>query len=485
MLPGAVIEAEPASRMRRKTERPGRAGGGDPVSHRTPLIVAFVLVLSTFLAPRGHAQESLVSIDAEGKIDRIDLRLERKLMLFPDYPDFREARLFRLADSSFVLEIGYGPEGKLSRVRLPMTVPEVESLRQKVTDAVAVRAPQAVLERGGRTKLLVGTTILSLGFYGWACPVAFNAKGGSEVVGLYMLTAGTTMVLPIILTRDRNVSDASATLALYGATRGIAHGIMLDILFSGGDEDGRDLTTAAWLASMTEGVVGYTIADRSQMTKGHAEMIGAGGDAGMLLAAGAATLTEAKDGGAAGIGLAGAGLGMFGGHLLADDGRFTRGDSYLFRAAGTLGALLGVTAASAFDPEDDQDKAYTACAMTGGVAGLAYGTGLARKTNLTGAEGVMLNVGMLGGGLLGLGIMVLAEPETDSGFPYLIASSVGATTGFAIAYHFVAPGTEEVGGGPSWDLELAPQMAESAGAAGHRNGVGRSLGLSLRLRSTF
>ena len=245
------------------------------------------------------------------------------------------------------------------------------------------------------------------------------------------------------------------------------------------------MTAAAWFASMTEGVAGYAIADRSEMTKGHAEMIGAGGDAGTLLAAGAAILSKTRDKETAGILLAGAGLGMFGGHRLAADGQFTRGDSYLFRAAGTLGALIGTTVASAFDPQVNEEEIYTACAMSGGVAGLAYGARLARKTNLTGTEGVMLNVGMLGGGLLGLGIMVLGDPKTDSGFPYQIATSVGAATGFAVAYHFVAPGTEDVGGGPAWDLELAPQMAESSGAAGHRGGIGRSVGLSLRLRSTF
>ncbi len=399
-----------------------------------------LLVLTTLLAPVARGQESLVSIDEAGKLDRIDVRLEQKLQLFPDYPEFREARLFRLADSSFVLEIEYGPEGKLSRVRLPMTASEVESLRRKVTETVAARVPMAIRDRSGRKKLIVDSMILSLGFYGWACPVTFEVDNGSQAGGLYLLTAGATMILPIVLTRNRDVSEASATLAWFGATRGIVHGAMLGLLLSNGDDDGREVLGASWVTSMAEGVIGYAIADRTRMTEGHAEMIGAGGDAGILIGAAAIGVTKAKDDGSAGLVLAGGGLGMATGHWLAADGRFTTGDAYLFRGAGTLGALLGVTAFSAFDPKKNEERIGSACAMAGGIAGLAYGTHLARKTSLTGSEGVMMNVGMLGGGLLGVGIMVLANPSGDNELPYLLAASAGATAGFGIAYPLHRPG---------------------------------------------
>jgi hypothetical protein len=457
------------------------------------MILPLLLLLLISFTHAARGQEVLVPIDKQGRLERIDLRLEQKLRLFPDYRDFREARLFQLADSSYVLEIAYGPEGRLSRSRLPMTLAEVETLRRNVSGAVALRAPQAVLDQDGRTKLLIGTTILSLGYYGWAFPVAIDASGGSEVLGLYMLTAGTAMILPIVLTKEQDVTDAASTLCLYGATRGIIHGTLVHLLFTNGNGEGRSAVTAGWLASMAEGVIGFAIADREKMTKGHAEMIGAGGDAGMLLGLGAAILSEPEDAGTAGIVLAGSAAGMIGGHMLAADGRFTRGDSYLFRGGGTLGSLLGVTLASAFDlrkKDDDgdsqsNDKVYVACAMAGGVAGLAYGTGLARKTNLTGAEGVMVNVGMLGGGLLGLGVMVLAGSNTESGFPYLMASSVGATAGFALAYRLVAPGTDEAENGPSWNLEISPRMAGLAGSAERNRASNLDPVLSLCLSCQF
>ncbi len=439
-----------------------------------------LLVLTILLAGAARGQESLVPIDETGRLDRIDVRLEQRLQLFPDYPEFREARLFRLADSSFVLEIEYGPEGRLSRVRLPMTASDVESLRRKVTETVAARAPMAVRDRSGRKKLIVNSMILSLGYYGWACPATFEIENGSQAGGLYLLTAGTTMILPIVLTRNRDVSEASATLAWFGATRGIVHGAMLGLLLSNGDEDGRQVLTASWVTSMAEGVIGYAIADRTRMTAGHAEMIGAGGDAGILIGTAAIGVTQAKGNGGAGLVLAGGGLGLASGHRLAADGRFTTGDAYLFRGAGTLGALLGVTVFSALDPNRNEGRIGSACAMAGGIAGLAYGTHLARKTSLTGSEGVMMNVGMLGGGLLGVGIMVLANPSDDSGLPYLLAASAGATAGFAITYHYIAPGSEETSDTGPWQIDLLPGLAESGGAAGERSLAHRAT-LSLRL----
>jgi hypothetical protein len=457
------------------------------VNHRLWLLVLLALIA---IVPAARSQESLVPIDEGGKIGSIDLSLEQKLHLFPEYKDFREARLFQLTDTTFVLEISYGPEGKLSRTRLPMSRIEVEELRKKVSDAVAVRAPQAVLDREGRMKLLVGTTLLALFYYGPSCPAAFDVSDGSEATGLYLLTSGTTMILPIVLTRERNVTDAAATLALYGATRGIVHGLLLEALFGSGsdDEDNRGEVTAAWLTSMAEGVAGYSVADHARMTTGHAEMIAAGGDYGLLYGLGTIVLTESDDAAGAGIVLLEAGAGMVGGHFLGRGGDYTRGDSYLFRGAGVYGALLGVTAASAFDPEDtagDEDRAekiYTACAMAGGAAGLFLGGDLAGKTKLTGSEGFLVNVGMLGGGLLGLGVMVLADPKTDSGFPYLIASSIGSSIGLGLTYRLVAPGTDTSDTGSAWNLDLAPGLARSPGSRPDRDGLFPSLALRLSCR---
>ncbi len=49
------------------------------------------------------AQEVLVAIDEQGKIELIDSQLEKKLNLFQEYENFKEARLFKVSDSAYVL----------------------------------------------------------------------------------------------------------------------------------------------------------------------------------------------------------------------------------------------------------------------------------------------------------------------------------------------------------------------------------------------
>ncbi|MEO5928652.1 MAG: hypothetical protein ABIR47_01855, partial [Candidatus Kapaibacterium sp.] len=80
---------------------------------RRTTIASTILILITALA--ANAQETQVPIDSAGKIQRIDLELESRIALFPEYKDFQEARLYRLADSSYMLEIYYGTDDKSQR----------------------------------------------------------------------------------------------------------------------------------------------------------------------------------------------------------------------------------------------------------------------------------------------------------------------------------------------------------------------------------
>ena len=72
------------------------------------LFVFFVL-LFICLNKIGSAQEVQISIDEEGKIDCTDSKLEQELGLFTEYSNFREARLYQISDTSFVLEVSYQP----------------------------------------------------------------------------------------------------------------------------------------------------------------------------------------------------------------------------------------------------------------------------------------------------------------------------------------------------------------------------------------
>ena len=152
-------------------------------------ILFFLMSLSLIgLAGTGSAQDVQIQLDEQGKVEYIDAKLERELGLFTEYSNFREARLFQLPDTSFVLEISYRSQEKFLRVRLPFAAPEVKNLQRKVTARLQQRTPEIVLDQSGRKKLLYGTFGLSYFFYGPAVPAVLGVDDGKSAVALYMLT---------------------------------------------------------------------------------------------------------------------------------------------------------------------------------------------------------------------------------------------------------------------------------------------------------
>ncbi len=255
------------------------------------LFIIFVFLFNLYLE-LANAQEIQIPIDEEGKIEYIDSKLEQKLNLFTEYVNFREARLFQISNSLFVLEIYYRPQEKLFKKRLQFSLEEVSSFQQKVTARIKQQAPQAALDQSGRTKLIIGNMALSLGYYGWALPVALDFDGdGKLAVGLYMLTSSAGFFLPFSATKNIPVTNAASNLSFYGGTRGIVHGITLAYLFSKRPSD-KSIIGAGMLVSIPEAISGFVIASRSNMSAGTAEVIGVGGDFGIGLGLGAAHLAN-------------------------------------------------------------------------------------------------------------------------------------------------------------------------------------------------
>ena len=130
--------------------------------------VIIILVL-IFLAPiLSVAQEIQVPIDNENKVLVVDKDLESELGIFPEYIGFVAAKLFKSDDGTYVLEVSYMVDSRLHRKRNTLSQEEVDELRIKVTDSIKSDNPVILLDQRGRTSFIVGTTILGLGYYGWA-----------------------------------------------------------------------------------------------------------------------------------------------------------------------------------------------------------------------------------------------------------------------------------------------------------------------------
>ena len=340
----------------------------------------FIMLLFICLTEICSAQEVQIPVDNSNKIEYIDAKLEKKLKLFPEYSNFREVRLFQISDTLFVLEISYKPQEKLLKNRIYFSKEETKSFLQKVTERIIQKEPQVVLDQEGRTKLIASTMTLSMGYYGWAIPMALDVDDEKLAVALYMLTSGAGFYIPFSVTKKNPVSDAAATLSLYGGTRGIIHGIALAHLF---DEEPlvKEVIASGMLVSITELLAGYSVANKLDISAGTSETISVGGDFGIGLGLGAAHLADfledENNQAVAGSVLLVSGMGLVGGKMLADHQPYTRGDSYVLSTMGLLGAYIPIAVVDISGTENE--KIYTASSMFGALAGLGMGHKLVQE----------------------------------------------------------------------------------------------------------
>ena len=430
-------------------------------------VTGFGLTLTLALTTPSLAAEVQVAFDPAGRVQRVDQSLARRIGLFVDqHPGFQEARLFAVDDSTFVLEISVAQGGQFSREREVLTREQADALRADVTSRVAALPPeQERLEQGGRATLVAGWTLLGLGFYGWAVPYGFDIEDGSAALGSYMLVSGASFFAPLLLTRGQPVTWGPTNMSLYGVTRGVFHGWLISEIAKpdeGYQDDGRTAVALSLATSVTEGILGYALAQGQGLSAGDAAAIETGGDFGMLwgyLASDLAGYTDQdkdQDQITATFTLATGVAGMLGGGVLAGRRAFSFGDGMVMRGGGYAGTLVGVALADATNPGEDQSEPYSAGIIAGSLTGLMVGDRLVDGREFTAGEGLLVQLGWLAGGLTGLGVVALTR--TDDSAPYWIGTATGGVVGYGVTYRSLAgKATARASKATSWQFQLAPE----------------------------
>ncbi len=396
------------------------------------LISILILQHSNF----AFSQEIPRALDIYGEIMSIDRALEGKLGIFSEYPGFQEARLYQISDSLYVLEIFQNIDNQPIKIRKMLTASETADLRKRVTDQIIAKAFRKTLNQEGRVTLLWGTTSLALGYYGWAVPAMMNINDGKTALAVYMLTSGTAFYLPLAITRDIHVTRANAHLGLYGATRGIGHGILLGHLLSGDDLSFRGALAMGTTASIIEGIVGFKYAGRNNLTLGSAGVIGLLGDYGIGMGLGMAHIMDFYQPYHRGLDfcvLLGSGAGLFAGKLLSEKQPYTYGDMLVLNSAGLLGTSIPIALLVIADAEED--KAYSTAAMLGAMAGLYFGDKMVTGKNFSSGQGFLVMLSEFSGALTGAGIArLISNDEEGDEKIYAAFSTIGGALGYSAMY---------------------------------------------------
>ena len=421
------------------------------------IVISTVLVASLLTANLVAAAELQVPLDQAGRVQRIDAALAHRIRMFADRPAFQDARLFLLADSSYVLEISSLLGASVSRERLPLSAAGVDSLRAAVSSGLEQYRTTPTIDSSGRPLFVAATTAMCFGFYGWAIPYLFEENASSEVIsGTYLVTASAGTFIPLWITRDRSVSMGTGLMSWYGMSRGILHGGLLPYAMS---EDPPEKSPVAWAfgLSIAEGIAGFEWASRTQMTEGTASTIATGADFGALYGLGFAHLFDSGGTAKAASTLFGSGLGLASAAIYAPRRDHTYGDASVMRTAGWVGGLVGLAVVEASTSEH-YEKSSTAGAMVGATAGLALGDRWVRKTDFTFGQGVVVDLCTIGGGLLGLGISAFASGDSEAQRRLAwTASAAGTMGGYAVGYSLSAKSARRVAADRSaWRLDLVP-----------------------------
>lgn len=412
-------------------------------------------------AQRAPIDEVIVAWDSLGRIDRIDVELLRRLehddpgigsSLGAGAPGeaFVVAHLLRGADSTYVLDtlVRRGPD--LVHRRRALSGEEAGAVLQRVNAALSVANPRG-LASDYRTMLVIGSSLLGLGFYSWALPASGDLDG-KDGVAAGMFAVAATFFGPYLATHGTQVSAGEANLALYGGTRGIPHGILAYHGFRSRNDqqyvdiDGTPVTiedtgdsdaaiAAAITGSAVEGIAGFFWARGSNLPGSTAHVISVGGDIGLLWGLGYAELFDG-DGDFWDIetnrqlciaGLAGAGLGMAFGSFSSSHRRYTWGDVEVVRMSNYVGAAAGLAMG---DMVSDEDNPLLIGSLAGSIAGLALGDRLVRDVDLSAAQSILVDTGTLAGAALGLGIAYLVtSSNNDASEAYTSAAALGAIGG--------------------------------------------------------
>jgi hypothetical protein len=451
-----------------------------------PGILVMIGALFVLTATSAAAQEIQFPFDTGGRVETLSrATAERLHVLLDEYPALVEARLFRTDAGAWFLEVTTRRGSELVRDRRSLTPEEASELRRQVTDRLAAfGAPGAPI--GPRT-LLVGTyTALGVTFYDWAVPFILDVNDGKSAAGLGLLSLGASFYIPYATTSRRTVTYGEAEMVRTCAARGLLDGWLLWEVFRPDNDDdestARGEAALVMGASLTGGVVGSHWARWTQMTPGTAAMVANGSDFGMLAAGGVLVLSETKDNrGIAGSLLVGGLGGVAAAYHRARARPYSWGDAEALRTAGFLGGFAATAVVDWSGTEDE--KAYTAGALAGIAAGLAVGDRLVARTELTGGQAILIELGTVAGSVAGLGLAYLLASDDADGTVYLTSTAAGATAGYALTYRAMR-GNRGSAQHSSLEFDLNPLglAALRTGSAGERRDVRQAPLLSVRWR---
>jgi hypothetical protein len=407
----------------------------------------FLLAASFVFASALQAQivERPEPFDTAGRVMAITPALALRLGLLPPAwrvtGEFTEARLFATSENTFVLVVTR-PGGVVERY--PVSIEERAYLGERANSlppGIRLNTRELGEARGVRRAFIRNQTIIGLGIYAPAAAVALSDDGAGKSA-IYLLVAGGAYFAAATLSREIVISEQQNSLATHMATRGAAMGLGLGYSLNASG-DGR--AAGIFASSLAGTAVGLGMA--RNLTSGETRSAGFGADASALLMLGTLIATDPDidgDEDLSGNGQQndGMGRGQVAMIVAAGAAGYPMGLLYARRASynitsGDIGTLwvsgvIGSLATTPFLANSMENHAQLAVGvMTLGFAGgLVAGDRIfVRRMDHSAGEATLMTIGAAAGALMGGGVYVLADRDTDRPALGLALATAGAIGG--------------------------------------------------------
>lgn len=393
-----------------------------------------LLLLAVRPAPlRAQVVETPVAFDSAGRVLAISPVQAARARLGPPAwrvtGDFTEARLYALGGDAYVLVVAR-PSGAVERY--PITGADVAELRARISTL----PPDLTsgVRRNLRNRFILNQTLLGLGVYAPSFALTVTNDDAGRTAS-WLLVSGLSYFGASTLARDLHITEPMNRLATHAALRGGLAGL--------GVGEAADFSADGRAAAVFFGSVGGTatgLALGQNLTIGQVAAASFGADAAALMALGLTRGLGSEDsrtiaGTMVGAGLLGYPLGWV--YERSVPHTVTSGDVRALAVAGAVGAL----AASPFlvGQDDPSDEAVALGLTAGFAAGLVAGDRLlVARYDHNNAEGALLALGTVAGGLMGAGVATLADRDDNE---VLVASlgTVGAVLGLVASEAYLMP----------------------------------------------
>jgi hypothetical protein len=442
-------------------------------------LLAAVLTSAALLALASRplaaqAVETPEPFDSAGRVEAITPGMAAQLELRPPAwriaGDYREARLYRLTDSAYVVAVTRR-NGVVERYAI--TAEDRQYLRERASALPPTvreqlvhdvgEAARSVTDRATRNAFVRNQSLLGLGVYAPAFAAAVTDDAAGRVAS-YLLVAGGTYFGAATLTREMAINESMNRMATDLALRTAAGGLGIAYAL-GAPEDGR--AASIFVGGLAGTAAGLWLG--RDVTPAQIEAAGFASTAAALTAGATHVLAIDADNVdddfprelAATLVLAGAAgypIGLV--YPKRVSYNVTAGDINTLWATGALGIMAAGTTVANGDVEGRPVIAATLAGFLGGV--IAGDRLLVKRFDHSRSEANMVLLGTGAGALMGAGVFVLVDRDRENSALALGLATAGGIAGIAATEYFLM--TKADAGRLSSRLQLNPAgLAMAAG----------------------